>query len=145
VSGVASADDDRRWIGETFAGGASLIYGTPESDGVGISLVCDIATHQLRLAVMLGPEFKPRQGTAVVKVTAPPTSESWSASGSLAVLEGFDDTVLEATGRFDVPLARMLKQGKALVVTIGKKSFEFPLKGATAAMGAIEAACAAPR
>lgn len=142
--GQAVSEDGRRWLGETFDEGASLIYGTPESDDVPIGFVCDRVKHQLRLTLMLGSDVPPRKGLVKAELAAQPMSERWSVSGEFAVLEGFDATIFEGTGKFDVPLARMLKQGKLLAVTIGRQSFQFPLAGAAEAMKPIEGACATP-
>ena len=59
-------------------------------------------------------------------------------------IEDMEVTFLEAKPAFDVPIARMLKQGSELRFTLGEKTFVYPLAGAADAMGPIEAACAKP-
>lgn len=140
--GGARADDGRVWMGDSYDSGASLVYGTPESDDAPIAFGCELPARELVVTVSLGGDFQPRSGEVPMKIAAKPTAESLSMTGELQFLEEMGDTFAEARGRFTVSLARMLKQGKALEVTVGSEKRIFPLDGAAKAMKALEAACA---
>lgn len=138
----ARADDERVWMGADYDGGATLVYGVPETDDAPIAFGCELPARELVVTVSLGGDFQPRSGEVPMKIAAKPTSESLSMTGELQFLEEMGDTFAEARGRFTVSLARMLKQGKALEVTVGPEKRIFPLDGAAKAMKALEAACA---
>lgn len=144
AASVVSAEDARKWIGDSQEGIASLIYGVPQSDDAPVGFRCELPAHDFFITLALDPDFEPKAGTLKMTVTAPPSAEQLAVDADILFVEDMGVTFLEAKAAFDVPIARMLKQGSELRFTVGEKTFVYPLAGAAEAMGPIEAACAKP-
>jgi hypothetical protein len=139
------AEESHRWLGDLYDGGASLIYGVPESDDVPIAFTCELPSRALIVSLPLGADFQPRNEDIAITITAPPGSERMALTGRAQFFEEMGVAVFEARGRFDVALARMLKQGRELHVAVGGTTLAFPLAGAAQAMSPLEGACARPQ
>lgn len=142
---AARAENERQWMGDTYDGGATLIYGTPESDDVPLAFSCALPSRKLTLSLSLSGDFSPRSGKVPVTLAAPPAREKLVLQGEVQFLQEMDVVVVDAPLAFDVPLARLLKQGRSLEVTVAGKVQSFPMQGVAQAMNAIEAGCAKPR
>ena len=140
----ARADDDRIWLGLDYEGGATLVYGVPESDDAPIAFVCELPARDLILDMSLGEGFQPRSGKVDLTITAPPTKDSLSLTGEVQVSEEVGDTILEARGKLTPALSHMLSKGKELIITVGKDKRTFPLAGAKDGMRPLASACGEP-
>ncbi len=143
-AGAVFAEDARQWIGDNQEGIASLIYGVPQSDDAPIAFRCELPAHDFFVTLSLPPDFEPKAGTVRLAMAAPPTAEEVQVDAEIHLVQEMDVTFLEAKPAFDVPIARMLKQGSELRFTLGEKTFVYPLAGAADAMSPVEAACAKP-
>lgn len=139
-----SAEDARKWIGDQQENIATLIYGVPQSDDAPIAFRCELPARDFFVTLAVDPNFEPKAGTVPLTLTAPPSTEQLTLEADILFIEDMEVTFLEAKPAFDVPIARMLKQGSELRFTLGEKTFVYPLAGAVEAMGPIEAACAKP-
>ncbi len=139
-----SGEDARKWIGDSQENIATLIYGVPRSDDAPIAFRCELPAHDFFVTLAMDPNFEPKAGTVPLTLTAPPSTEQLALEADILFIEDMEVTFLEAKPAFDVPIARMLKQGSELRFTLGEKTFVYPLAGAADAMGPIEAACAKP-
>lgn len=142
---AARAEDDRIWLGLDYEGGATLVYGMPESDDAPIAFVCELPGRELILDVSLGEAFEPRSGEVAVTITAPPVKGSVSLTGSVEVSEETGDVILEAKGRLTPALSSMLSKGRELTIALGKEKRTFPLTGAKDGMRPLESACGDPK
>lgn len=140
---VARADD-RIWLGLDYDGGATLVYGMPESDDAPIAFVCQRPARDLILDLSLGEAFQPRSGTVEVTITAPPTRDRLALTGEVRVSEDIGDIIVEARGHLTPALSRMLSRGRELVITVGKERRTFPLAGAKDGMRPLASACGEP-
>lgn len=136
------ADDERVWMGADYDGGATLVYGVPETDDAPIAFNCELPARDLVLNLSLGEAFEPRSGEVPVKISAGSAKESVALAGQVQYYEEIGDTVLEARGHLTPPLAAMLAKGKTLTVLVGAQKRTFPLKGAAEGMKQLSAACA---
>lgn len=145
LAAAARAEADRIWLGLDYDGGATLVYGMPESDDAPIAFVCELPARELILDVSLGEGFQPRSGEVAVTVTAPPAKGSVSLVGSVEVSEEIGDVILEAKGRLTPALTRLLSKGKTLTIAVAGETRTFPLTGAAEAIRPLSSACGEPK
>lgn len=134
-----SGQERRQWIAGEGPEGASLIYGTPQSDDVLLRFSCDAATKELTVAFAFEPlgaaegmqidmELFSEGGTAVL-----------NATGHRMLLD--DGFVLEATTRLEPELRQILTEGDTLSIMVQDGVEEIPLTGAAKDAAALLEQC----
>jgi hypothetical protein len=134
----AIAQEGRQWIGMGGPEGASLIYGTPESDDIVVAFACERASQE----IVVSFTFEPVGASDGVQLDMELSSEAGSvvlnASGHRLLLD--DSFVLEATVAPD-ELREILTEGETLTVMVQDGAEELPLAGATDEVAALFEAC----
>lgn len=124
--GAHAAEEKPRWIGAAIdGGGATLIYGIPETDHAPLSFACERKGQPLTFSF----EHEPKSAKTGIKVPV-----ALSAIGiEITVptvgqrLELDDLFVLEGPVRLDDRLKKLLASGGTLKVRAGGATVEFPL------------------
>lgn len=139
VAGPASAEG-RRWIADASAEIAAVIYGTPESDDVVLSIACERATKTVSLW------FAPQPVPAKAPAKMPIALASEGASIQLQA-EGhrsdLDDTyALEVRSPLTGDIEKLLTGARKLSITVEKHGTDFPLDDiALGGVGEVIGAC----
>jgi hypothetical protein len=135
----ASAQEVRQWIGIAGPNGASLLYGTPQSDDIVVGFWCERATDELVVSF----RFEPVGAADGMEIDMELSSEAGSvvlpATGERMLLD--DAFVLEARTELDPVLRRIISEGVTLSIMVQDGVEEIPLAGAAEEAAALFEAC----
>ncbi len=140
VSAAQAADGGRQWIGAASAEGASLIYGTPQSDDVVLRFACDPATKELTAAFGFEPVGAADGMELDLELSSQGGSLVLHATGQRMLMD--DSFVLEAKAPFDPALRDIITEGETLFVMAEDGVEEIPLAGAAEQAAAFFQECA---
>ena len=122
---AANASDGRRWIADKDSQTAQLIYGTPESDDMLLSLTCEKKTKTLW--VFFAPSPAPEKPAAKMPITL--SSEAGqaelTATGTRSEMD--DSYSLEAKTTMTPDIAKVLAGAKTISVSADKRKTDVPL------------------
>jgi hypothetical protein len=122
---VANAADGRRWIADKDSQTAQLIYGTPESDDMLLSLTCEKKTKTLW--VFFAPSPAPDKAPAKMPITL--SSEAGkaelTATGTRSEMD--DSYSLEAKTTMTPDIAKVLTGAKTISVSADNRKTDVPL------------------
>ncbi|MBB6466582.1 hypothetical protein [Aminobacter carboxidus] len=132
--------EDIRWFGNASGdGGASLIYGTPESDYAPLSFSCENRSKE----VVFTYEFEPANKSGPVVVTLRAGDIEVPINTKAEHLEEADLHLLIGKAVLDERLVDLLTSRTKLRVVVGDGSAEFPLDGTREAAKDLFATCKA--
>jgi Putative peptidoglycan binding domain len=136
---VASAAGDRRqWIGAIYGNAAALVYGTPQSDDLVISFLCDRASKSVTVTFMSKPAGV-RDGMRVdMELSSEGGSVALSSLGQLLPTGAFQ---LEATAESGAAIGRILSGGRNLSVRVRGSTVAIPLAGSEPHVVELVTAC----
>lgn len=123
----ASADPAgiRLWIAHSDQDIISLAYGTPESDDVPLSLVCDRAAKTVTIAYQVEPAAKPDPEALAMELSAGGAKVALNGRGGRSELD--DLYILEAMTPSTPELGQVFAQPGKLSVLVEGRAIEFPI------------------
>lgn len=137
-AGAANPGDRRQWLGAIYGNAAALVYGTPQSDDLIISFLCDRASKALTVAFISEPAGA-RDGMRVdMELSSEGGSVSLNATGQRLGTGAFQ---FEATARSASAIGRILTGGRILAVRLQQSTVAIPLAGAETHVAELVAAC----
>jgi hypothetical protein len=115
----------RLWIAHADQDIVSLAYGTPESDDVPLSLVCDRAVKTVTIAYQVEPAAKPDPQALAMELSAGGAKVALSGKGARSELD--DLYILEAITPATPELGKVFAQTGKLSVLVEGRTTEFPI------------------
>jgi hypothetical protein len=115
----------RLWIAHADQDIVSLAYGTPESDDVPLSLVCDRAAKTVTIAYQVEPAAKPDPQELPIELSAGDAKVALSGKGGRSEMD--DLYILEATTPATPELGKVFAQTGKLSVLVEGRATEFPI------------------
>jgi hypothetical protein len=134
-----NAQEGRQWIGIAGPDGASLLYGTPQSDDIVIGFRCERATDELVVSFRFEPVGAADGMEIDMELFSEGSAVVLPATGERMLLD--DAFVLEARTELDPALRRIITEGETLSVMVQDGVEEIPLDGAAEEAAALFEAC----
>jgi hypothetical protein len=138
------AQEDLAWHGYEDSEGALLFYGIPDSDYAPLVFSCSADSAGITFTYTMTPGDHAADGAADgmeqdVRLEAGSHQISLKMTGSRLELD--DSFALEGRLPFDDQLGNLFATHGSLLVFVGDRAAEFPLKGADSAAAGFLAAC----
>ena len=136
---MAGAQEARTWLFDDSTDVSALKYGTPETDDLVIAISCEPSAKTMRIVEFVGSSNLTPGSNARLRLTSGTATLDYQG---LAVANEMDGTVnVEVTTAIDPKLFALLKAGPSLIIAIGGKQFNVPLKAAAPLIAPFEKAC----
>ena len=133
--------EGRAWTGYAIDGGASLIYGTPDTDDAPLSLSCENGSSELSFAY----EFEPSNTAEAIDVILEAGDLRTRIAAQVEYFEETDQYLLLGQTTLDDDLRSLLASSGTLQVIAGGNTDEYPLAGAADAAKDLMATCRKPK
>jgi len=134
-----SGQEGRQWIASQSPEGASLIYGTPQSDDVLLRFSCDATTKELTVAFAFEPVGAMDGMQLDMELFSDGGGLVLNATGERMLMD--DAFVLEAKTSLEPELRQILTQGETLSIMVQDGVEEIPLAGAAKDAAALFEQC----
>ena len=129
---ASAADPSRQWIAQGDQEMSSLIYGTPASDDVLLSLTCDPATKTLTVWYRVEPAYSKDPETLTIDIHSEGGSVGLIGKGSRSEMD--DAYALEVATELSPSVEKLLSEAATLTMLVEDGAAEFPID-ATARKG----------
>lgn len=117
--------EGRRWISDSTDEAVTLIYGTPESDDMLLSLVCEKAKKTMILWYV--PQPIPVKAPSELPITISSEAGGMQLTAAGTHSDEIDSYSLEAQTPLTPELAKLLTAGKTLTIKAEKTTANLPL------------------
>ena len=134
-----SQSEDMIWIGKVVDGEASLLFGLPESGIIDFYITCREGTSRVDFTYSHEPDRAKEGMNVPVRLSAGGRSIQIDTVG--ARLEVDDEFALEGVTTLNDDLIAIFSAKGAMKVSVGGKTFSYPLKGAKNAMSDLLKTC----
>jgi hypothetical protein len=121
----AAPSEARQWVAQGDAGASLLIYGTPESDDVLLSLTCDHSTKALTLWYVVEPVRAKDPESLAISLRSQAGTVALVGKGSRSELDNAYS--LEVATEFTPELEKVLGGAKALSILVEDRAVEVPM------------------
>jgi hypothetical protein len=125
---VQAAGEGRRWISDRDSQTAQLIYGTPESDDMLLSLTCEKKTKTLW--VFFSPQPAPENASDKMPITITSEGGKYEVTATGTKSDMDESFSLEAKTTMTPELAKVLSTAKTVSVSVEKRKTDIPMDDA---------------
>jgi hypothetical protein len=122
-SGLAVAQE-REWSWDMTDEDAYLVFGTPNTDDVGISFWCKMGSGKIKVFV---PSTTTKKNSTKEKVTLSAGGESFDLNGKVEPSEDMNILIVESETNWDHPVFSTLTRADVVSVTVAGHESRFPL------------------
>ena len=126
---VRATGAGRQWVAQGDAGASLLIYGTPETDDVLLSLACDHSTKALTVWYVVEPIHAKDPESLAINMRSQAGTVALVGKGSRSELDNAYS--LEVATEFTPELEKVLSGAKALSILVEDRAVEIPMDGTT--------------
>lgn len=127
VRAAGPAGAGRQWVAQSDPASSLLIYGTPESDDVLLSLACDHATKALTLWYVVEPVRAKDPETLPISLRSQGGTVALVGKGQRSEMDNAYS--LEVTTEFTPEFDKVLSGAKAISILVEDKAIEIPMDG----------------
>jgi hypothetical protein len=124
---VQAAEPGRQWVAQSDPGASLLIYGTPESDDVLLSLTCDHATKALTVWYVVEPVHAKDPESLAISLKSQGGTVALVGKGHRSEMDNAYS--LEVVTEFTPELEKALGGDKALSILVEDRTVEIPMDG----------------
>jgi hypothetical protein len=125
VRAATAAGAGRQWVAQSDTAASLLIYGTPESDDVLLSLACDHATKAVTLWYVVEPVRAKDPETLPITLRSPGGTVALVGKGHRSEIDNAYS--LEVVTEFTPELEKALSGDKALSILVEDRAVEIPM------------------
>jgi hypothetical protein len=125
IGEAGAADPARQWFAQGDQAVSSVIYGTPESDDVLLSLTCDHATKALTVWYTTEPAYSKDPKTLPIDIHSEGGSISLIGNGSRSELD--DAYSLDVTTELTPQFEKLLSEATTLTILVEDGTVELPV------------------
>jgi formylmethanofuran dehydrogenase subunit E-like metal-binding protein len=122
-SGLAIAQE-REWSWDMTDEDAYLVFGTPNTDDVGISFWCKMGSGKIKVFV---PSTTTKKNSTKEKITFAIEGDSYALNGEVEPSEDMSVAIVETETNWDHPLFSKLTSADVVSVTVAGHESRFPL------------------
>jgi hypothetical protein len=128
VRAAGPAGAGRQWVAQSDVAASLLIYGTPETDDVLLSLTCDHTTKALTVWYVVEPVHAKDPETLPISLRSQGGTVALVGKGQRSEMDNAYS--LEVATEFTPELEKVLSGAKAISILVEDKAVEIPIDGA---------------